>query len=401
MGATTTSATMPRLAPDSTWPLQPFDFHTPTRVVFGPGTIGRLGELARELGDTRVLVVTDPGLKAAGHPQRAVASLKAAGLEVFVFDQVEENPTSKHVDLGVEFAGPLGIDLIVSVGGGSAMDCAKGINFLLTNGGTMADYRGFGKAHRPMLPSIGVPTTAGTGSEAQSFALIADEKSHMKMACGDRKAAFQTAILDPELTLSQPVKVTALTGIDALSHALESYVTSARNPLSQMFAREAWKLLEVNLEKVLGNPNDLEARGAMQMGAFLAGTAIENSMLGVCHACANPLTAHYGLTHGLAIAIMLPHVLGFNARVVGELYGDLVQEAGLANGTPDAAAQVLQGRIGALMRLADLPNTLTACGISGGILPVLAEEASRQWTARFNPRPVTERDILGLYESAL
>jgi alcohol dehydrogenase len=168
-----------------------------------------------------------------------------------------------------------------------------------------------------------------------------------------------------------------------------------------MFAREAWTLLEVNLEKVLANPKDLEARGAMQMGAFLAGTAIENSMLGVCHACANPLTAHYGLTHGLAIAIMLPHVIGFNAEVVGELYGDLVQEAGFSNGTPDAAAHILQTRIRALMHLANLPTTLASCGIAGGILPVLAEEASRQWTARFNPRPVTERDILGLYESAL
>src|ERR1700675_4890133 len=206
MHATTPSPALPRLLSDRTWPLQPFDFHTPTRVVFGPGTVDQLGELAKELGDTRVLVVTDPGLAAAGHPQRALASLKAAGLEGFLFDQVEENPTSRHVDLGVQFAQPLHIDLIVSVGGGSAMDCAKGINFLLTNGGTMADYKGFGKARKPMLPSIGVPTTAGTGSEAQSYALIADEQTHMKMACGDRKAAFHIAVLDPEVTVSQPLR---------------------------------------------------------------------------------------------------------------------------------------------------------------------------------------------------
>lgn len=401
MPATTSSAAMPRMLSATSWPLEPFDFHTPTRVVFGPGTMNRLGELAKELGDTRVLMVTDPGLEAAGHPQRALASLRAAGLEVFLFDKVEENPTSRHVDMGVHFARDLHIDLIVSVGGGSAMDCAKGINFLLTNGGIMADYKGFGKAKKPMLPSIGIPTTAGTGSEAQSYALIADEKSHMKMACGDRKAAFHVAILDPEVTVTQPVKVTALTGLDALSHALEAYVTSNRNPLSQIFAREAWKLLEVNLEKVLANPQDLEARGAMQMGAFLAGTAIENSMLGVCHACANPLTAHYGITHGLAIAIMLPHVIRFNAHVVGNLYGDLAEEAHLLNGTPDIAAQTLADRILALMHLAKLPTTLTSSGVSRGILPVLAEEASRQWTARFNPRPVTETDILGLYEAAL
>jgi alcohol dehydrogenase len=392
---------LPRLMNDSKWPLEPFDFHTPTRVIFGPGTMSRLGELAREMGAARVLVVTDPGLEAAGHPQRAVSSLEGAGCQVHLFDEVEENPTSRHVDLGVRFAQALAIDLLVSVGGGSAMDCAKGINFILTNGGAMADYKGFGKAKKPMLPSIGIPTTAGTGSEAQSYALIADESTHMKMACGDRKAAFQVAILDPEVTVSQPVKVTALTGIDAMAHALESYVTSARNPLSQIFAREAWCLLETNLEKVLANPRDLEARGAMQVGAFLAGSAIENSMLGVCHACANPLTAHYGITHGLAIGIMMPHVLHFNGATVGELYGDLVEKAGMQNGTPAAAVQTLADRIFGLLRRANLPTQLTACGVSRGILPLLAEEASRQWTARFNPRPVLEGDILRLYEAAL
>ncbi len=384
------------------WPLQPFDFHTPTRITFGPGTLGKLGELAREMGATRVLLVTDPGLERAGHPQRALESLRSAGLEVYVFDDVEENPTSRHVEAGMQFAESLHIDLIVSVGGGSAMDCAKGINFLLTNGGTMADYRGFGKARRPMLPSIGVPTTAGTGSEAQSYALIADEKTHLKMACGDRKAAFRVAILDPEVTVSQPAKVTALTGIDALSHALESYVTTRRSPLSQIFAREAWTLLEVNLEKVLKRPDDLEARGAMQVGAFLAGTAIENSMLGACHACANPLTAHYGITHGLAIGIMLPHVLRFNGQdAAGGLYHELIEEVGLPNGQPDDTAETLARRIGELMRLAGLPTRLGNCGVTAGILPVLAEEANQQWTARFNPRPVTEKDLLGLYEAAL
>jgi alcohol dehydrogenase len=401
MQSTAINTTIPRLFPATPWPLQPFDFHTPTRVMFGPGTVQRLGELACELGATRALLVTDPGLKAAGHPQRAQRSLQEAGLEVHVFDDVEENPTSRHVSIGADFARPRCINLIVSVGGGSAMDCAKGINFLLTNGGAMADYKGFGRAKKPMLPSIGVPTTSGTGSEAQSYALIADEKTHLKMACGDRKAAFVVAILDPELTVTQPAKVTALTGIDALSHAVESYVTTKRNPVSQMFAREAWKLLEINLEKVLHDPTDLEARGAMQMGAFLAGTAIENSMLGVCHACANPLTAHYGVTHGLAIGILLPHVIRFNARIVGDLYDDLIEEAGLHNGHIATGAETLAQRLLHLMRLAGLPTSLSDCGISRGILPLLAEEAAQQWTARFNPRLVTETEILHLYEAAL
>jgi alcohol dehydrogenase len=381
--------------------LQAFDFHSPTRVVFGAGTLDRLGEVARELGDTRVLLVTDPGLEDAGHPQRAMASLRDAGLEVFLFNRVEQNPTDRHVQEGVDFAKPLGIDLIVSVGGGSAMDCAKGINFLLTNGGRMSDYKGFGKATKPMLPSIGIPTTAGTGSEAQSFALIADEQTHMKMACGDRKVAFQVAILDPEVTVSQPKKVTAITGIDALSHAVEAYVTSARNQVSQMFAREAWALLEANLETVLQTPSDVEARAAMQLGAFLAGSAIENSMLGATHACANPLTAHYGLTHGIAIGILLPHVIRYNSAAVGPLYWELSEQAGLANGDGGSPADALAQRIINLLRLAELPTSLTEAGVSDGILPLLAEEASHQWTARFNPRPVTEKDLLCLYEAAV
>jgi alcohol dehydrogenase len=381
--------------------LQAFDFHAPTRVVFGAGILHRLGESARELGGSRVLLVTDPGLEEAGHPQRAVASLQAAGLEVFLFDGVEQNPTDRHVQDGADYARPLRIDLLVGVGGGSAMDCAKGINFLLTNGGRMTDYKGFGKAKKPMLPSIGIPTTAGTGSEAQSYALIADEKSHMKMACGDRKAAFHIVILDPETTVSQPAKVTAITGIDALSHAIESYVSSVRNPVSQMFAREAWQLLEGNLDVVLRAPADLDARASMQIGAFFAGAAIENSMLGAAHACANPLTAHYGLTHGIAIGILLPHVVRFNAPTAGAMYWELAEQAGLTNGEGGSAGDALAGRITDLLRIAGLPASLTEAGVSNGILPVLAEEASRQWTARFNPRSVGSADLLQIYESAL
>ncbi len=157
-------------------------------------------------------------------------------------------------------------------------------------------------------------------------------------------------------------------------------------------------LLEVNLEKVLTNPADLEAHGAMQVGAFLAGTAIENSMLGACHACANPLTAHYGITHGLAIGIMLPHVLRYNAS---DLYHELLEEAGLHNGQAGGAAETLAQRVANLMQLAGLPTRLEACGVSPGILPLLAEEANQQWTARFNPRPVTDTDLLRLYQAAL
>jgi alcohol dehydrogenase len=381
--------------------LPAFDYQPLGRVIFEVGGLRRLGELARELGGQRVLLVTDPGLEKAGHPQRAVASLLAAGLEVFLFDDVEENPTSRHVEAATAFARNLGVNLIVAVGGGSSMDCAKGVNFLLTNGGRMTDYKGFGKATRPMLPSIGVPTTAGTGSEAQSYALIADDKTHLKMACGDRKAAFQAVILDPEVTVSQPARVTAVTGIDAMSHALESYVCTRRNPFSQLLSRDAWRLLETSFETVLKNPNNLQARAAIQLGAHYAGMAIENSMLGAAHSLANPLTAHYGLTHGIAIGVMLPHVLRFNTRAVASLYADLVHDVGLINGDAAAAGEVLARRMTDLLRAGGLPTTLAQCGISPDILPLLAEEANQQWTGQFNPVPVGEPELLGLYQASM
>jgi alcohol dehydrogenase len=362
--------------------------------VHAAGAVARLGELTRGLGATRVLLVTDPGLEKVGHPQRAADSLTAAGLGVTVFDGVKENPTERHVAAGVEVARRHSIDAIVAVGGGSAMDCAKGVNFVLTNGGRMADYKGHGKATKPMLPSVGVPTTSGTGSEAQSYALITDESSHLKMACGDRKVAFRLAILDPELTLSQPKSVTAVTGIDAVAHALESFVCLKRNALSSAYAAAAWRHLAPHFETVLTMPNDLPARSAMQIGAHLSGMAIENAMLGICHSCANPLTAHYGLTHGVAIGVMLPHVVRFNAAVVGHLYAELV------GGDAGTAGERLARRVEHLVRAAGLPTRLQECGVSESILPLLAEEANQQWTARFNPRPVTDADLLAVYQAA-
>jgi alcohol dehydrogenase len=379
-------------------PLQPFDFQPLGRVISEPGALGRLGEAVRSVGGTRVLLVTDPGLEHAGHPQRATKAMLDVGLEVYTFDGVKENPTEREVDAGVVFAKTHGVDCIVAVGGGSSMDCAKGINFIFTNGGRMTDYKGQGKATHPMLPSVGVPTTAGTGSEAQSYALITDEKTHLKLACGDKKAAFRVAILDPEVTISQPKSVTAMTGIDAIAHAIESFVCTKRNPFSTMCSLASFRYLEENFETVLRSPSDLAARSAMQVGAHLAGMAIENAMLGVCHSCANPLTAHYGVTHGIAIGVMLPHVIRFNAPAVGHHYAELVEERRQTNGQP--AAEVLADRIAALTAAAGLPNSLKECGVSDTILHLLAEEANQQWTARFNPRPVTETEILKLYQAA-
>jgi alcohol dehydrogenase len=271
------------------------------------------------------------------------------------------------------------------------MDTAKGTNFILTNGGEMKDYWGVDKAAKPMLPLIAVPTTAGTGSEAQSFALISDPNTHQKMACGDPKAAAAAAILDPELTLTQPAAVTAHTGIDAVSHALETWVTNRRNALSQMYSREAWRLLSGSFELVLKNPSDLEARAAMLLGANFAGSAIEASMLGAAHSCANPLTARRDVVHGSAVGLMLPAVIRFNAKTVGALYEEL--EPG--------GAEAIASRVESMLELAGLPARLTEYNIAEADLPELAKEAGRQWTARFNPRPVDSADLLEIYRCVL
>jgi alcohol dehydrogenase len=393
-----TTGTVARAASAPAAALPPFDFQPLGRVISERGAISKLGEVVQSLGGSRVLLVTDPGLEHAGHPQRAERAMIDAGLTVFTFDGVRENPTEQDVENGVDTAKAHSIDCIVAVGGGSSMDCAKGINFIFTNGGRMADYKGHGRAGKSMLPSVGVPTTAGTGSEAQSYALITDEQTHLKMACGDKKAVFRVAILDPEVTLSQPRAVTAVTGIDAIAHAIESFVCTRRNPISAMSSLAAFRYLEPNFETVLREPADIASRSAMQVGAYLAGMAIENSMLGVCHSCANPLTAHYGLTHGTAIGVMLPHVIRFNAPVAGSLYAELVETAGLLQNRPPG--DVLAERIAEMNAAAGLPGSLKDCGVSDTILQVLADEANQQWTARFNPRPVNESDILKLYQAA-
>jgi alcohol dehydrogenase len=253
-----------------------------------------------------------------------------------------------------------------------------------------------------MLPMIAVPTTAGTGSEAQSFALISDAQTHVKMACGDKKAACQIALLDPTLTITQPRRVTALTGIDAIAHALETYVTTRRNPASLAFSREAWQLLAVNYIDVLEHPQHLESRGGMQLGACFAGMAIENSMLGAAHATANPLTAEYGIPHGQAVSIMLPHVIRYNAQDVGRYYVELLEATGGWNGFPDPrhGALGLADFVAGLASRAGLALRLSECGVEWERLPTLAENASRQWTGTFNPRPVDADSLLEMYRHA-
>jgi alcohol dehydrogenase len=384
--------------------LAPFDHQPRTRLIFGINCVERVGELARELPAANVLLVTDAGIVAAGHSDRVRCFLEKFGLRVSIFDQSEENPTTRCVDACLQIAKNNSIDAFVAVGGGSSMDTAKGCNFLFTNGGRMQDYWGTGKATKPLLPMIAIPTTAGTGSECQSFALIADADTHQKMACGDPKAAPCIAILDPMLTLSQPARVTACTGIDAIAHVVETAVTKKRTALSLMYAHEGFKLTVPNLPRIFENPGDLEARGRMQLGAAFAGLAIENSMLGAAHSAANPLTAHYGIVHGQAVGMMLPYVVRFNGQDPAALraYAELASapEIACVSDGPEKALDALIRHLESLLRLARMPGSLAECGVKASMIPTLADEAARQWTATFNPRPIGAKEFATLFQAA-
>jgi alcohol dehydrogenase len=374
--------------PDFVWRFE----HAPgTQVHFGSGIVRRTGALCRDLGVSRVLVVTDPGIELAGHLGRVLESLREAGVQSAVFDHVIENPTTATVDACVAAAREAGVDGLIGLGGGSSMDTAKGCNFILTNGGQMKDYWGVGKATREMLPLLVIPTTAGTGSECQSFALISDAVTHAKMACGDRKAAARHALLDPDLTVTQPARVTAVTGIDAIAHAVESAVCRKASDVSRAYSLAAFRLLATGFPMVVREPGSVTARSLMQLGSSLAGVAIENSMLGAAHSAANPLTAHFGIAHGVAVGLMLPHVVRLNAS------------------DPDAAGiyrefspdQEMAGVLAGWLALAGLPTRLREAGVpEAAALPPLAAEAAGQWTASFNPVAVTADDFSRLYAAA-
>jgi alcohol dehydrogenase len=316
-------------------------------------------------------------------------------MPVAIYDHARENPTEADAAACRDFAQGQRFDCIVALGGGSSMDTAKACNFLLSNGGRMRDYHGYGKAAKPMLPLIAIPTTAGTGSECQSYALVSRDDTHEKMACGDPKARARAAILDPDLAATQPKSVAIQTGLDALAHALESAVCTRRNPISSLYSEGAFRHLSAAIENVIAGRTSREDCGRMQLGAALAGLAIENSMLGAAHATANPLTARHGVVHGHAVALMLPHVMRFNAAnpAVSEIYtrySNLLKELGVTSAP-------LIDWVGHVIAGSSIP------GLNGSAtnLTALAQDAAKQWTGQFNPRPLQHDDYVALYRSAL
>jgi alcohol dehydrogenase len=367
----------------------PFDARPSPRLLFGPGRLSELPGCLSSLGLAHPLIITDPGIVAAGHVDRAIDFLTLAGMRATVYQGSHINPTESDIETCRDFARSVSPDVIIGFGGGSSMDTAKGCNFLLHNPGRMADYKGYGLAQNAMLPFIAIPTTAGTGSECQSYAIVSHDDSHEKMACGDPKALARIAILDPELTASQPNSVAILSGLDALSHALESAVCTKRNPVSSAYSAEAFRLIASAIHEVLDGTADLEARGRMLLGAALAGSAIENSMLGAAHATANPLTARFDVPHGHAVTLMLPHVVRLNQSdpAIAAIY--------------QALGQSLDGPLIEWLEKTIARASLPTPIIDPTSIPALAADASRQWTGRFNPVPLDVDSFAALYQKAV
>lgn len=378
----------------------PFDFQLRTRIVFGQGGFERLGQLARGLGFKRSLLVADQGIVQAGYVGEGMQRLESAGIEVVPFHDFGHNPDTMMIEAGRDVASAGRVDSVIAIGGGSSLDCAKAINFLVTNGGAIADYRGYGKAARPLLPAIAVPTTAGSGSEAQSYTAVIDPPTRTRIECGDASAAARIALLDPEVTFTAPHHVTAMAGFDAIAHSVETAVTMRRTPMSDTFSHRAWRLLSEGFERVLLHPADADARAAMQLGAHYAGVAIEQSMLGAAHACAGPLTTKFGVQHGLALAILLPHVVRWNGGVVSDRYAALLNSPRRRARDQDAA-EALAARLEDLAAAAGLGLKLADSGVDEAALPELAAEAATQWAGTFNPRPFEAAGAMEIYRAAL
>lgn len=355
--------------------MTPFDFRPRTRILFGAGEFARLGEVAREHNATRCLVLAPQTSVDAGHAQEAVRSLKARRMDVFAFHDFMSNPSVAMVEAAREYAGPHGVNLVVALGDGDALDFAKAVNVVISNGGSIRDYRGYGNVAKPLLPMIALPTVAGAGNEAQSNTVISDS-GDAKIICGDPKIFFRTALLDANLTLKQPAPITAASGYHALANAVETLFSTRRTPISECFSREAYRLLDSAFGRVLRAPEDLEARSAMLLGAHFAGLAVEYSALGPAHACAQPLVKNYNMQPGAALALVLVPALEWM-----EQGGDLAP------------------RLRHLAAAAELPASLNDAEIPEQVLPRLADEAAAQWSGRFSSRHFDAQAALDIYRA--
>ncbi len=384
--------------------MPPFVFNTSRSIQFGFGALARLGEISRPLMGVRVLLVTDPGLRSTGIVDRALAVLSDAGMEVTLFSDVQADPPEAIILRAASIAQEAGVQGVIGVGGGSSLDVAKLVALLAVGKETLSAVYGVGKAQGPRLPLILVPTTAGTGSEVTPISIVTTGGSE-KMGVVSPVLLPDVAILDPELTTGLPPHVTAATGIDAMVHAIEAFASASpnNNPLSRMLAVRALQLMAPALLTAVRNGTDATARGDMLLGSMLAGQAFANSPVAAVHALAYPLGGHFHIPHGLSNALVLPHVLRFNAVTVPGPYIDLAPHVfpalGRLEGQERGAAfcEALEQ----LSRDCGLPQRLRDLDITEDWLPRLARDAMNQTRLLVNnPREITEADALAIYRAA-
>ena len=379
-----------------------YQFQTPTKIISG---IGSTAEIIKELNDLyakKVLLITDPGLVQAGVAQQVVEMLKQAAVEVEIFDAVEPDPSIQVATKAAEMAKNVKANVLIALGGGSAIDTAKSAALLVTNGGYLKDYAGVNKVIKPILPLIAVPTTAGTGSEVTIFAVMSDPEKQEKFTISSALIAPAVAVLDPLLTLKLPPSVTAFTGMDALTHAIEAFTSSIAQPATDALALSAIKLVLKHLPVAVGRGDNIKARDGMLQASLLAGIAFNNAFLGLAHAIASPLGGHFHVPHGLANAVMLPYVMEYNLPTAVRRYAEIGCALGLqaVGDTPRAVAEKTVAAITQLARDINIPEKLSNIGAKEELLPLVARDALKSIQLKFNVRNASEKEILALLQKA-
>jgi alcohol dehydrogenase len=382
---------------------QVYGFYIPNVSLMGVGSSKEAGAQAKALGATKALIVTDKVLNQLGVAARIRGQLEEAGVKAVVFDGAEPNPTDTNVHDGLKVYQDTKCDAIVSLGGGSAHDCAKGIGMVATNGGHVRDLEGINKTKKPMPPFVAINTTAGTASEMTRFCIITNTSTHVKMAIVDWRCTPNVAINDPVLMVGKPPALTAATGMDALTHAVEAYVSIAATPITDACAIKAIELIAEYLQPAVANGANLDARDKMAYAEFLAGMAFNNASLGYVHAMAHQLGGLYNLPHGVCNAILLPHVCEFNAIAAAKRLGDVAvalgeQIDGLA--PIDAAAKGIAA-IRKLSRSIGIPAGLKDLGVKEADLPTMAENAKKDACQLTNPRTATLQQVIEIFKAAM
>ncbi|SFR05648.1 iron-containing alcohol dehydrogenase [Desulfoscipio geothermicus] len=382
---------------------QVYGYFIPTVNLMGVGASKEVTNQVKVLGGTNTLIVTDAFLAKSGMADEIKALVEAAGAKATVWGGAEPNPTDINVHDGLKVFQENQCDMIISLGGGSSHDCAKGIGIVATNGGNIRDYEGVDKSSKAMPPFIAINTTAGTASEMTRFCIITDTDRHVKMAIVDWRTTPNVAINDPLLMVGMPPALTAATGMDALTHAVEAYVSTIATPVTDSAALMAIKLISENLRNAVANGQNMVARDKMAYAEFLAGMAFNNASLGYVHAMAHQLGGFYNLPHGVCNAILLPHVCQFNLIACPERFADIATAMGenVEGLSTRAAADVAIQAIQQLSVDVGIPTGLTDLGVKEEDLKVMAENAMKDACSFTNPRTATLEDVIQVYRNAM